>query len=59
MSKLAEEILRISAMPDVRENMRSQGLIQRTLTLAEFDKYIADEMRKLSAIVRDSGIQPE
>lgn len=59
MQLLATKILRASAMPDVAEKLRSQGLIQEKRTLAEFDQFIAQDMRKLAKLVRDSGIQPE
>lgn len=59
MQLLATNILRASAMPDVAEKLRSQGLVQEKRTLAEFDQFISQDMRKLAKLVRDSGIQPE
>lgn len=59
MQLLSTSILRVSAMPDVAEKLRSQGLIQEKRTLAEFDQFISREIRKLAKLVRDSGIQPE
>ena len=46
-------------MPDVVEELGSQGLVQERLTLAEFDEFIAREVRTLRKPVRDSGITPE
>lgn len=59
MQLLAQKILQTSAMSDVTEKLRSQGLTQEKLTLGEFDRFIAGDMRKLAALVRNSGIQPE
>lgn len=59
MQLLASNILRVSAMPDVAEKLRSQGLVQERRTLAEFDQFISQDMRKLAKLVRDSGIEPE
>lgn len=59
MNTLAQQVLRVSAMPDVAEKLRSQGLLQEQLTLAEFDRFIAKEIRTLGKLVRDSGITPE
>lgn len=56
---LAQKILQVSAMPAVAERMRSQGLVQEKLTLAQFDHFIAQDVTKLAALVHDSGIQPE
>ncbi len=59
MNTLAQQVLRVSDMPDIAEKLRSQGLTQETLTLAQFDRFIADDIRKLGKLVRDSGITPE
>lgn len=59
MQTLAQQVTRISAMPDVAEKLQSQGLIPQNLTLAEFDKFIAQDIRKLGTIARNSGITPE
>ncbi|GAA4349032.1 tripartite tricarboxylate transporter substrate binding protein [Variovorax defluvii] len=59
MESLAQAVLKVSAMPDVAEKLRSQGLVQEKLTLAEFDRFIATEVRTLGKLVRDSGITPE
>lgn len=59
MESLAQKINRVSAMPDVAEKLRSQGLLQEKLTLGDFDRFIAKEIRSLGKLVRDSGITPE
>lgn len=59
MESLAQQVNKVTAMPDVAEKLRSQGLIQEKLTLAEFDRFIGKEIRTLGKLVRDSGITPE
>lgn len=59
MDQLAQNVLRVSAMPEIADKLRSQGLILEKLTLAQFDAFIETDIRKLAALVRNSGIQPE
>lgn len=59
MSELAAHIGRISGMSDVREKLTAQGLIMEKLSLAQFDQFIASDIKKLGQLVRNSGIQPE
>jgi len=59
MNTLAQQVLRVSDMPVVAEKLRSQGLMQEKLVLAQFDKFIASDIRELDKLVRDSGITPE
>lgn len=59
MNSLAQNVLKVSAMPEVVEKLRSQGLVQEKMTLGEFDQFIAREIRSLGKLVRDSGITPE
>lgn len=59
MERLAQEVLRTSAMPEVADKLRSQGLLLEKLTLTQFDAFIESDIRKLAALVRNSGIQPE
>ncbi|MFE1573962.1 tripartite tricarboxylate transporter substrate binding protein [Comamonas odontotermitis] len=56
---LAHKTLQVSAMPAVAEKLRSQGLVQEKLILGDFDRFIADDMRKVAVLVRSSGIEPE
>lgn len=59
LETLAQSVLKVSAMPDITEKLRSQGLLLEKLTLGQFDEFIAADMRKLATLVRNSGIQPE
>lgn len=59
MNMLAQQILRVSDMPDVVEKLRTQGLLQEKLTLAQFDQFIARDIRKMAKLVRESGISVE
>lgn len=59
MNTLAQQIVRVSDMPDVAEKLTSQGLIQDKLVLAQFDQFIGRDIRKMAKLVRDSGIAVE
>jgi tripartite-type tricarboxylate transporter receptor subunit TctC len=59
MNSLAQQILKVSDMPDVAEKLKSQGLIQQKLTLAQFDQFLAKDIRNMAKLVRESGITVE
>ncbi len=55
MKKLNAEIVRIVALPEVREKIRGLGGIPVGNTPAEFDAYQRAELEKWSRIVKESG----
>ncbi len=59
MSALAQSIQKVSNLPDVAERLKAQGLVQDELTLAQFDQFIARDIRKMAKLVRDGGITLE
>lgn len=50
---------KVSNLPDVAERLKAQGLVQDELTLAQFDQFIARDIRKMAKLVRDGGITLE
>ena len=59
MNLLTQQVARIGEMPDVTEKLHSQGLVQDKLMLAQFDQFIASDIRKFGKLIRQSGITPE
>ena len=59
MSALAQSSQRVANLPDVAERLKAQGLVQDELTLAQFDQFIARDIRKMAKLVRDGGITLE
>jgi tripartite-type tricarboxylate transporter receptor subunit TctC len=57
--KLNAEVLRILAMPDVRERFLAQGVEPLGSTPEEFRDHIRAQMAKWGKVVRDAGVQAE
>ncbi|OGA51184.1 MAG: hypothetical protein A3G24_01320 [Betaproteobacteria bacterium RIFCSPLOWO2_12_FULL_62_13] len=57
ISKLSAEINRITALPDVREQLASLGFERVEYTPEQFTEYVKSEMKKWSAIIRKAGIK--
>ena len=57
--KLAKEIARVLALPDVKENLASQGATPRTNTPEEFDNQIRQDVASMIKLIKDAGIQRE
>ena len=59
VDRLNREIVRIVAMPDVREKFLAQGAEPETLSPAAFERFIRAEIAKWGKVIRDAKIQPE
>ncbi|WP_081050339.1 MULTISPECIES: tripartite tricarboxylate transporter substrate binding protein [Cupriavidus] len=59
MEMLAGEMRAVSDLPDVREKLLSQGLVTQQLTLADFDRFIKADIKKMDRIVKSSGAKVE
>jgi tripartite-type tricarboxylate transporter receptor subunit TctC len=57
--KLNAEVLKILAMPDVRERFLSQGVEPLGSTPEQFADHIKAQMAKWGRVVRDAGVQAE
>lgn len=57
--KLAKEIARILARPDVAERFGSQGAIPRPSTPEEFDEFIRQEVARMSTMIKKAGIRTQ
>jgi tripartite-type tricarboxylate transporter receptor subunit TctC len=57
--KLNAEVLRILAMPDVRERFQSQGVEPVGSTPEQFGEHIKGQMAKWAKVVKDAGVQAE
>jgi len=55
--KIAQEIARILALPDVKERMLTQGATLRPTSPEEFDAFIKDEVVRMAKIVKGAGIR--
>jgi tripartite-type tricarboxylate transporter receptor subunit TctC len=59
VQKLNAEVLRILAMPDVRERFVSQGVEPVGSTPEQFGEHIKSQMAKWGKVVRDAGVKAE
>jgi tripartite-type tricarboxylate transporter receptor subunit TctC len=59
VSRLNAEIGRIVGHPDVAKAWRMQGAVPMTMSVAEFTKYLNDDIVKWAHIVKVSGAKPE
>jgi len=57
--KLNTEVLKILAMPDVRERFLAQGVEPMGSTPGEFGEHIRAQMAKWGKVVKDAGVQAE
>ena len=44
-------------LPDVREQLQSQGLVHRPNTPEEFDRFVRADIEKLGKVAKDAGIR--
>jgi tripartite-type tricarboxylate transporter receptor subunit TctC len=59
VQKLNAEVLKILAMPDVRERFVSQGVEPVGSTPEQFGEHIKSQMAKWGKVVRDAGVKAE
>jgi len=59
VDKLAAEVNRILAQPDVKKTLQDNGIEAGGGTPAQFGSFIQTEMVKWGKVAKDAGIQPE
>ena len=57
IAKLYQEILRIYALPDVKERIAAAGLDPVTSTPAEFTAFIRSESERWTKVIKEAGIR--
>jgi tripartite-type tricarboxylate transporter receptor subunit TctC len=55
VNALNKEVLRILALPDIKERMLSQGAAPKPTTPAEFDTFIRSEVKRFAAVLIAAG----
>jgi len=59
VQKLNAEVIKILAMPDVRERFLAQGVEPQGSTPEQFAEHIRSEMAKWAKVVKDAGVTAE
>lgn len=57
--KLAAEVARVLALPDVKEKMLTQGATPHTMSPKEFDAFLKTEVTRLAKVVKASGARAD
>ena len=55
--QINEAVTRIVNVPELKERMRSQGVVLKSSTPEEFSKLVADDIATLSKVVKAAGIK--
>jgi tripartite-type tricarboxylate transporter receptor subunit TctC len=59
VARLNAEVAKIVGNPDVAKAWRVQGAVPMTMSVAEFTRYLEDDIVKWAHIVKVSGAKPE
>jgi len=59
VDRLQDEVIRALADPEVKQKLLIQGLEARGGTAAEFGRFVDDETRKWSELIRVAGLKGE
>ena len=59
IDKLNAEITKVVNRPDVQKTWSEQGAIPMSMTPAQFDKYLNEDIAKWAKIVKLSGARPD
>jgi tripartite-type tricarboxylate transporter receptor subunit TctC len=57
--QLNAELVKILAMPDIRQSLADQGADIKSGTPEEFGAFMRDEQARWGAVVKQAGIKPE
>jgi tripartite-type tricarboxylate transporter receptor subunit TctC len=57
--RLNKEVVRILALPQIRERLEKDSIATEPLSPAEFTQYIAKEIERWGPIAKASGATPE
>ena len=59
VDKIHVEMMRVLALPEVKEKLASQGFVLSSMTVDGFNKYMVSEYAKWSKLIRDGDIKAE
>jgi tripartite-type tricarboxylate transporter receptor subunit TctC len=59
IDRLSGEITKVVSRADVRKTWQEQGAVPMTMTPAEFEKYLSDDIAKWAKVVKLSGARPD
>ena len=59
LERLNAEIAKVVARPDVRQNWGDQGAVPMSMSLADFEKYLNEDIAKWAKVVKISGARAD
>lgn len=59
VNKLNREVTRVLEIPDIQQRLRALGAEPAPTTPEYFDKFIAEQLRVITALAKKAGIQPQ
>jgi tripartite-type tricarboxylate transporter receptor subunit TctC len=57
LEKLNAEVLKVLNAPEVKENWGKQGAVPMGMTIAEFDRFLREDIAKWGKLVKDTGMK--
>jgi tripartite-type tricarboxylate transporter receptor subunit TctC len=59
IERLNADIMKIASRPDVRKTWQEQGAVPMSMTAAEFERYLNEDIAKWAKVVKFSGARPD
>ena len=59
VERLNTEVVRVLAMPQVKERLEKDAVVSEAMTAAQFTEFVSAEIKRWTPIARASGAQPE
>lgn len=58
MERVAAEMRAVAALPEIRDKLVEQGILQKQVALKECDRFVEAQIKELGALVVASGAKP-
>jgi len=59
LHQISKEVVRILALPDIKERLQAFGYAPASTTPEEYDRILREQIDTLSRVVRDVGLRPK
>jgi tripartite-type tricarboxylate transporter receptor subunit TctC len=57
VNKYAAEVARILSLPEISKLMNTQGIVPKSSTPEQFDRFVRAEVEKLGKVIKAAGIK--
>jgi tripartite-type tricarboxylate transporter receptor subunit TctC len=59
VEQINRDVHRVMVLPDIQDQLQTQGLVYRPRTAEEFDRFVRAEVDTLRNIIKVAGIKPQ